>query len=100
MKIWPACRCFLVGHRIYEPTGGVQACERCGNARKWNQRPWNRREADGVLVYPWNVLKDTVSKPLQRVRSRLFCHHCGGLILYRVDQHFCSTKCEQEWFPF
>jgi hypothetical protein len=42
MKTWRVSCCFLVGHRLYQPTAGVDASERCGDAREWNQRPWSR----------------------------------------------------------
>jgi len=100
MKGWRACCCFLVGHRLYQPTAGVEACERCGDAREWNQRPWSRREAEGVILYPWSLLTEAISKQFHRWKEHLFCHQCGGLIFHRVDEHFCSEKCEKEWFPF
>jgi hypothetical protein len=103
MKAWRALWCFLLGHTLYGPTAGVERCGRCDQSREWGQRLWSQREVEGVLGYPLNFLRETISKQVQVVRSlkaHLFCHHCGGLILHRVDQHFCSEKCEQEWFPF
>ena len=100
MKSWRAYWCFLVGHRLYEPTAGVEACERCNDAREWGQPSWSQREAEGVLVYPWSLLKGFIVEHFRRLRAHLFCHQCGSLIFHRVDKHFCSKKCEDEWLPF
>jgi ribosomal protein L37E len=100
MKNWRAYLCFLVGHKINEPTTGVEACERCGEAREWFQPPWSRREAEGVMVYPWTTLKAFILEHFRRLKTHLFCHQCGNVIFHRVDKHFCSKKCEDQWLPF
>jgi hypothetical protein len=100
MTRWRACCCFLIGHRIDEPTAGVEACGRCGDAREWSQRRWSRREAEDVMVYPWSLLKEAISKQILRLEAHLFCRKCGGLMFHRVEKHFCSEKCEKEWLPF
>ena len=100
MKTWRASRCFLMGHRLYEPTTGVAACQRCNDARKWGQPGWSQREAEGLLLYPWSRLKGFVVGHFRKLRAHLFCHHCGRIVFHRVDKHFCSKKCGDEWFPF
>jgi hypothetical protein len=100
MKSWRACCCFLIGHRFYQRTAGVEACERCGDARELGHRSWSRSEAVGEMVYPWSLLKEAISKHFLRLKAHLFCHQCGGLMFRRVERHFCSEKCEKEWFPF
>ena len=49
------CRawCFLFGHKVFEPTGGVQACHLCHDAREWNVAGFTAREFTGIVRWPF-----------------------------------------------
>ena len=100
MKVLRRWWCFLFGHKIYMPTAGVEACDRCGECREWGKPSWNEREAFGLALYPWMRVKRDVLERCSRLKEHLLCAQCNKLIRRRVDSRFCSQKCSDDWFPF
>jgi hypothetical protein len=96
------CRawCFLFGHKVFEPTGGVQACQLCHDAREWNVAGFTAREFTGIVRWPFYCMWRRIRDFAKGFKAQFFCHQCGWLILKRVDRSFCSQKCSKEWSPF
>ena len=90
--------CWLIGHRLCEPTCGVELCERCGASHDYMETggPFTDRERFGVFDPLWQVFS--------RLRRWTWprCDQCGKLLVFRrkYGETFCSEECMRDWLPF
>lgn len=93
--------CRIFGHKVSEPTPGVEYCDRCHDhaAYYYDGSQWTDEERDG-LVGP-------IRNWWWRVRNWAWprCLHCRKrLVLRRKIKDgcgcFCSEDCEENWIPF
>lgn len=101
--------CTVFGHRIVEPTHGVEACERCNDARMYYdiENPFSRFDYLGIvgtlLLYARNAWFWTASKCLPWRRcaycSKLFFRPTAAGCCVCCHAH-CSPDCCQSDVPF
>jgi hypothetical protein len=70
-------RCFLVGHEVFEPTCGVQACRLCNENRDWSGPDFTTREFHGIARWPIYFLRRDW---FQALKAFFFCEECGRLL--------------------
>jgi hypothetical protein len=69
MKRLKKIKCYLFGHRFYEPTQGVEGCLRCDDHRAPHLdggEYWSNSEAYGRIGWLWLRLKASISSKLTR----------------------------------
>lgn len=103
MGLFEVILCRLWGHRIEEPTAGIEFCSRCLATREWHGPPFSRVEQIGALRWPFYRAREALADGrvlADRWKAKFFCLECGRWIRHRVDRDFCSKTCSDSWFPF
>jgi hypothetical protein len=80
MGLFEVIPCRLWGHRIKEPTAGVEFCSRCLATRGWQGTPFSTVERVGASRWPFFRAREVLADGralIARWKERFFCSECG-----------------------
>lgn len=94
--------CRFFGHKIIEPTAGVELCERCGDSVAYyhDGSQWTDRERYGLVEPIRNWYWIMKRRWLPSIFRR--CDQCNKRMWFGslYDRDFCCKTCHDEWLPF